>query len=121
VGHFVRCCLESLALTYRRTLLGLQAVLGREIDVIHIVGGGGKNDLLNQMTADATGCRIVVGPDEATAMGNLLVQAMGTGDVADLSALRQVVRASCQPKTFEPGDTGPWDRAAERFEQLSDG
>jgi rhamnulokinase len=120
VGQFVRCCLESLALTYRRTLDGIREVLGRQIEVIHIVGGGGKNRLLNQFTADATGCRVVAGPDEATAIGNLLVQAMGTGDVGDLAELRQVVRTSFQPETFEPGDSSQWQKAYQRYLQLTE-
>ena len=70
-GQFIRCCLESLALAYREKLAALESILGRRFDVLHIVGGGGKNELLSQMTADAIGRRVVVGPYEATAMGNL--------------------------------------------------
>ncbi|MHB1156199.1 MAG: rhamnulokinase [Phycisphaerales bacterium] len=114
-GQFVRCCLESLALTYRMTLEGLEKVLGQRFDVIHIVGGGGKNELLNRMTADATGRTVVVGPYEATAAGNLLVQAMGAGDVKDLAQLRQVVAASFGVKKFAPGDGAAWDGAYKRY------
>jgi rhamnulokinase len=114
-GQFVRCCLESLALTYRRTLEGMVEVTGKGIDVIHIVGGGGKNELLDQMTADATSRTVVVGPYEATAAGNLLVQAMGAGDLKDLNEIREVVKASFKPKTFSPGDSTDWDAAFERY------
>ncbi len=114
-GQFIRCCLESLALTYRRTLLRLQEVLGRKFDVLHIVGGGGKNTLLNQMTADALGIQVVVGPDEATAAGNILVQAMGAGDVKDLNEIRRIVRASFNPQTYAPKDPAAWEGAYERF------
>lgn len=118
VATTIRGCLESLALTYRHTIARLENVLGRTFDVIHIVGGGGRNTLLSQMTADATGRRVVVGPFEATAVGNLLVQAMGAGHVKDLSHIRQVVRNSFEPQTFEPSDTAAWDEAYVRFEQV---
>jgi len=119
-GQFVRCCLESLAMTYRRTLEGMIDVTGKAIDVIHIVGGGGKNELLNQMTADATNRTVIVGPYEATAVGNLLVQAMGAGDLKDLDEIRQVVKASFQPRSFEPADTGKWDDAYGRYTAVLD-
>ncbi len=117
-GQLVRCCLESLALTYRRTLNNLQKVLGRKSQVIHIVGGGARNELLNQMTADACGLPVVAGPFEATAIGNVLVQAMGGGDVKDLAEIRRVVTASYRPKTFEPTDTARWDEADQRYLKL---
>jgi rhamnulokinase len=114
-GQYVRCCLESLALAYREKLATLESILGRRFDVIHIVGGGGKNELLCQMTADATGRRVVVGPYEATALGNALVQAMATGDVRDLPELRQIVARSFELKTYEPEQSEAWSRAADRF------
>jgi len=120
-GQFVRTCLESLALTYRRTLEKLESVLGRRFEVIHIVGGGGRNHLLNQMTADATGRRVVVGPYEATAAGNILVQAMGAGNVKDLTHLRKIVAAAFEPQTFVTSkDTDAWDDAFTRFVSLID-
>lgn len=115
IGQFVRACLETLALTYRRTMENLEEVLGHELDVLHVVGGGGRNELLNQMTADAIGKPVIVGPYEATAAGNALVQAMGTGDLKDLAEIRQTVRNSFQPKRFDPGDRGPWDEAYQRY------
>src|SRR5205814_6628082 len=93
-GQFIRCCLESLAVTYREKLATLESILGRRFQVLHIVGGGGKNELLSQMTADATGRRVIVGPYEATAMGNALVQAMATSEVRDVSHLRRIVANS---------------------------
>lgn len=114
-GQVVRVCLESLALTYRRTLEGLEDILGRKIRVIHIVGGGCQNDLLNQMTADACARPVLAGPIEATAMGNLLVQAMATGDVKNLAELRAIVRASFNVKRYEPRDTATWDKAYDRY------
>jgi rhamnulokinase len=114
-GQFVRSCLESLALAYREKLQTLESILGRRFDVLHIVGGGGKNELLNQMTADATGRRVVVGPHEATAMGNLLVQAMAMGAAANLAELRRIVAQSVDLKTYEPTKASEWETANERY------
>ena len=117
-GEFVRVCLDSLALAYRKTLEGLEDVLGRRIKVIHIVGGGTQNELLTQMAADACGRTVVAGPVEATAIGNILVQAMATGDVKSIADLRAIVRNSFEVKRYEPRDTKPWDGAYERFNSL---
>jgi rhamnulokinase len=117
-GQFVRTCLESLALTYRRTLEGLQNILGGRIEIIHIVGGGSQNELLNQMTADACGRTVIAGPAEATAAGNLLVQAMALGEIKSLTDLRSIVRASFEVKRHEPKDTAAWDSAYTRFREL---
>jgi rhamnulokinase len=114
-GQFIRCCLESLALAYRDKLATLETILSRRFDVIHVVGGGGKNELLNQMTADATGRRVVVGPFEATALGNALVQAMAAGDVSDLAELRRIVARSFELTTYDPAGSSDWEPAAERF------
>ncbi len=118
VGAFVRTCLDSLALTYRRTLEGLEDILGRRINVIHIVGGGVQNELLSQMTADACGRTVIAGPVEATAIGNILVQAMATGDVKSLADARAIVRQSFDVKRYEPRDTAKWDDAYQRFKKL---
>ena len=117
-GEFVRSALESLALAYRDKLGVLESVLGRRFDVMHIVGGGGKNTLLSRMTADATGRRVVVGPYEATAMGNALVQAMALGQVRDLTHLRRIVARSSELAVHEPSSNADWDSAAERFDRL---
>ncbi len=118
VGQFVRCCLESLALTYRHTLVGLERVTGKKVKVLHIVGGGGRNALLSQMTADAIARPVVVGPYEATAAGNILVQAMGAGDVKDLKHLRQIITTSFEPQTYTPNDIAAWDKAYTRYVSL---
>ncbi|MDC0936934.1 rhamnulokinase [Pirellulales bacterium] len=118
-GQFVRCCLESLALTYRRTLASLEQVLNHQFEILHIVGGGGQNILLNQMAADATGKRVKVGPFEATAIGNILTQALAAGAVADLEELRNVVAASSNVKTYRPEEPTAWESAEQRFTQLS--
>ena len=117
-GEHVRACLDSLALTYRQTLEGLEDVLGRKIAVIHIVGGGCQNELLNQMTADACKRPVIAGPIEATAIGNILVQAMATGDVKSLTDARQIVRESFDVKRYEPRDAKLWDEAYGRYMAL---
>ncbi len=114
-GDYLRCCLESLALAYRQTLHKLETVLELEFEVIHIVGGGGRNDLLNQMTSSATGRRVVVGPFEATATGNALVQSMALGNIRDLAELRRIVRNSVELTEYEPADQDLWDAAFDRF------
>ncbi|HYO09824.1 MAG TPA: rhamnulokinase family protein [Tepidisphaeraceae bacterium] len=119
VGAVVRTCLDSLALTYRKTLEGLEDILGRRINTIHIVGGGTQNELLTQMTADACGRTVVAGPVEATAIGNILVQAMATGDVKSLADARAIVRESFDVKRYEPRDTAKWDEAYERYRALA--
>jgi rhamnulokinase len=118
-GQFIRCCLESLALSHREKLAALEAILGRRFDVVHVVGGGGKNALLCQMTADATGRRVLAGPHEATAAGNAMVQAMAAGEIADLNELRRVVAESLALTACEPRRGGDWDRANERFRAIA--
>jgi len=100
VGALIRCCLDSLALAYRLTLADLERVLGVRFEVLHIVGGGGKNRLLNQLAADACGIPVVAGPAEATAAGNVLAQMIGRGVLANWEEARQVSLASFQPETF---------------------
>jgi len=117
-GAFIRTCLESLALTYRRTLEILQEVTARRIDGIHIVGGGSQNELRNQLTADACGKTVIAGPAEATAAGNLLVQAMALGDIASLADLRRIVRDSFELKRYAPHNPAPWDSAYAKFREL---
>jgi len=117
-GEFVRCCLDSLALTYRRTLEGLEDVLGKKIPTIHVVGGGCRNELLNQATADACNRTVIAGPVEATAAGNILVQAMATGAVKSLADARQIVARSFEVKRFEPEAKSEWDEAYARYENV---
>jgi rhamnulokinase len=117
-GEFARAILESLALRYRDVLENLESLSGRRIDVIHIVGGGSKNTLLNQFVADCTGRQVIAGPGEATAVGNILVQAMGAGELSGLAAIRAVVRDSFELTCFQPGPSAEWDRAYQRFKEL---
>jgi len=115
VGAVVRCCLESLALRYRATLEDLQELVGHRLDVVRIVGGGSQNRLLCQMAADACGVPVVAGPVEATALGNLMVQAIATGDLDDLAAGRAAVAASVTLDTYEPRSGGAWDEMLARL------
>jgi rhamnulokinase len=101
-GEVCRVILYSLAARYREVLKTLEGLTGRAVDVIHIVGGGSRNGLLNQLTADVTGRRVVAGPVEATAAGNALVQAMGAGQLKSLDEVRDVVRHSFQVEEFFP-------------------
>ncbi len=117
-GAFVRCALESLALFYRVTLRQLERLIGKNLERLHIVGGGSRNDLLNQFTANALQIPVLAGPSECTALGNVLVQSIALGHLPSLTAAREVVRNSFEVKTVMPQETAEWDRAFARFEKL---
>jgi rhamnulokinase len=110
--------LESLALLYRQTLDQIEEVTGRKLATLHIVGGGSKNQLLNQLSANATGRVVVAGPVECTATGNVLIQAIAMGQLPSLAALRQVVRNSFPTARYEPQDETLWEEAYKRFHQI---
>ncbi len=117
-GQLVRCALESLALKYRTVLRGIEKLTGESVEVIHIVGGGCKNTLLNQFTADACGVPVIAGPIEATALGNVLIQARAAGEIGTLSEIRSVVKASCELESFEPQNPADWEAALSRYQKL---
>jgi rhamnulokinase len=117
-GAIVRCCLESLALKYRYVIHALEELLGHGLDTIRFVGGGSQNALLTQLTADATGRTVVAGPVEATALGNIMVQAVATGALPSIAAGRRAVRASFEPVVFQPRRAADWDTAAARLAAL---
>jgi rhamnulokinase len=117
-GQFVRCIFESLALLYRVTLEELEQLSGRTIRRLHIVGGGSQSALLNQFAASATGRQVVAGPAEATAIGNVLLQAVALGHLGSLAALRQIVRDSFALQTFGPIAPEAWGAPYQRFIQL---
>jgi rhamnulokinase len=116
-GALIRCAFESLAMRYQAVLECLEAINGKRVDVIHIVGGGSRNALLNQFTADACNRPVLAGPVEATALGNVLVQARAASEIGSLAELRQVVRNSCEVQSFEPrrAQVGRWQEARGRF------
>jgi rhamnulokinase len=117
-GEYVRTTLESLALSYRRTIEEIEQVTDKKIKRLHIVGGGTKNMLLNQFAADATMRPVIAGPVEATAIGNVLMQAMALGQLKDHAALRSVVRNSFPVTTHTPTNPDLWEAAYRRFKQL---
>jgi rhamnulokinase len=121
-GELVRCCLDSLALCYAETLDKLEQVTGQAVDTLHIVGGGAQNDLLNKLTASCIGRRVVTGPVEATAIGNLLVQARGCGRIESLAHLREVVAESFPTTSVDPEDAlRPSDEVRARFARVVGG
>ena len=117
-GATIRTTLESLALRYRMVLNWLCDLSGGSIDTIHIVGGGAQNQLLCQMAADACNRRVVAGPVEATAIGNLMMQAVACGDLGTIAEAREVVGDSFAVKTYLPVNPDPWDEAFSRFHAL---
>ena len=118
VGAFVRCCLESLALKYRSVLDDLETLTGTPMDTVRIVGGGSQNTLLCQYTANACRRPVAAGPAEATALGNLMMQALARGFLPDLAAGRAVVAASSPQTRYEPQDGEAWEDAYGRFRRL---
>jgi Sugar (pentulose and hexulose) kinases len=119
-GALVRCALESLALKYQTVLEQLEGVSGKQVEVIHIVGGGSRNALLNQFTADACNRPILAGPVEATVFGNVLMQARACSEIDSLAELRSIVRNSCEIQTFNPrlSHVSAWQEARGRFARL---
>ncbi len=119
-GALARCCLESLALKCRWVLESLRSVTGRAQDTIRIVGGGSRNALLCQLTADACGSLVVAGPVEASALGNVMVQAMATGHLDSLASARAAVAASCDIAKYQPVHDDRWDAAYATLRRLLD-
>ncbi|WP_258358772.1 rhamnulokinase [Moorella sulfitireducens] len=117
-GETVRCALESLALKYRWVLEKLEYILGKKLPVVHMVGGGTQNELLCLFTAGATGRPVVAGPVEATAAGNLLVQAMAMGEVKNLAEAREIVRRSFALKTYDPENIDAWEEKYKVLDKL---
>jgi len=117
-GEFTRAILESLALLYRHTLAKLEELTGRSIRKLHIVGGGSQSKLLNQFAADATGRPVFAGPVEATAIGNILIQAIAGGQLSSLADLRKTVGDSFPIVEFQPSGKPEWMEAFDRFEKI---
>jgi rhamnulokinase len=117
-GEIIRVALESLALKYRWVLEKLEELAGKRFSPIHIIGGGTRNRLLNQFTANATDRVVVTGPVEATAIGNVLMQAIGLGHLASLTEARAVVRASFEVEEYRPARHDDWDEAYARLLKL---
>jgi len=118
-GSVIRVALESLALKYRWVLEKLEELMGQPVEVVHIVGGGTQNRLLNQFAANATGRRVVTGPIEATAIGNILLQMLAVGQISSLAEGRAIVQRSFPVETYLPQDRQLWDDAYARLLKLS--
>lgn len=119
VGEIARVVYESLALKYRRVLEMMETLNDRQVGVVHIVGGGAQNRLLNQLAANSLGRRVVAGPFEATAVGNLLMQLLATGAIGSLAEGRALVRRSFATEVYEPQDAATWDEAYAAFRKLA--
>lgn len=120
-GGYVRTILESLAFKYRLVLRSLERLTGRNIEGIRVIGGGSKNRLLNQWTADATGKVVLAGPAEATALGNAAMQILANGEVESLAGVREILQRSFPPEIFEPVNTDHWERQETRFREYCEG
>ena len=120
-GALLRCIFDSLALKYRVAIERIEAMLGRRLEVIHVVGGGSQNRLLCQLTADAAGRPVIAGPVEAAAIGNAVVQAMALGHLGSLAEAREVIQYSFELITYEPRPAAAWEEAYARFVKLLPG
>lgn len=117
-GEFIRCIFESLAMKYRVTLDSIRSVTDQSIDVVHVIGGGSNNELLCQYSANALGIPVVAGPSEATAAGNILIQAKAMNVLHSLSDIRSMVSSSFDTKTYTPADSSTWEAQLDRFRSL---
>ena len=118
-GQIVRCIFESLALRYRQVLENLQTLSPNPIEVLHVIGGGSRNELLNQWTANAIGIPVVAGPSEATAVGNIMIQALAAGKATDIQLMRRFVSQAIPLKTFQPQHKEVWDAAYLQFKTVT--
>jgi rhamnulokinase len=119
-GALARCCLESLSLKYRMVLDALESLVQHRLNTIRVVGGGSRNRLLCQFTADCCRRPVAAGPVEASALGNVMVQAVATGHLESIAAGRERIAASCELVHYEPrsADQDRWDEAYEKFRRL---
>jgi len=117
-GQLIRVILESLAFYYRRVLEILEEITGKKIDVLHLVGGGIQNELLCQFTANSIGKKVIAGPVEATAMGNIMVQAIAAGQIANISEGRKAVGKSFELKTYQPAEYEAWDKKYQQIKNI---
>jgi rhamnulokinase len=114
-AEYIRCIFDSLALKYKYVLDCLRQVAPFAIERLHVIGGGSQNRLLNQLIANSIGLPVIAGPSEATAIGNVMVQAKGLGIVKSLNEMRAIIADSVSLETFEPQDSAQWDAAYDRF------
>ena len=114
-AQVIRLIFESLALRYRQVLEDLDRIATHPIERLHIIGGGSKNRLLNQFTANAIGRKVIAGPSEATAIGNVMIQAMAAGVVSSLQEMRAIIHASIETEEFLPQESEAWEQAYQKF------
>ncbi len=119
IGEYVRCIFESLALRYKEIFDHLQELAPFEIKKLHVIGGGSKNNLLNQFTANALNVPVITGPSEATAIGNIMLQAKALNLVNSLSDMRKIINNSVHPETFLPQDVEIWNKAYSKYLHIS--
>jgi rhamnulokinase len=117
-GQIIRTILESLVMKYRSVMEAIEDASGNKIEVLHIVGGGIQNELLCQFTANALGKKVITGPIEATASGNVLMQARATGQIESLEQAREIIRNSFELKEYEPQDVSRWDKQYDKVRKL---
>ena len=113
--EIARCVYDSLALAYKHNVLALEKITGKKVDVLHIVGGGSNNTMLNVATANALGIRVTAGPGEGTALGNILCQLIALGKVKDAKEAREIVKNSTEIKEFLPSDCAVYENAYKLF------
>jgi rhamnulokinase len=118
-AEICRCIFESLALRYRQVFDYLKEMAHFDINVLHIIGEGSQNKFLNQFTADSLGVKVLAGPQECTAIGNVMLQAKASHDVKDIWDMRRIISKSFEPKTFLPKNTNEWENAYQRFLQIT--
>ena len=114
-----RCIFDSLALRYRQVITWLKEFADFDIDVLHIIGGGSKNEYLDQFTANSCGVKVLAGPQEGTAIGNIMLQAKAAGMVDDIWQMRAIIANSIELKAFEPQDKEVWDAAYEKYLEIT--
>ncbi|MCY1719215.1 rhamnulokinase [Prolixibacteraceae bacterium Z1-6] len=118
-GEIARCIYDSLVLKYKFTIKQIESVTGKQIDKLHIIGGGANNKMMNQLTADAIGIPVFAGPTEATAIGNLMMQAKAAGTVRSLAEIRDVIKNSFEIGVYTPSPKLDWEAAYKKFEELN--
>jgi len=119
IGEICRCIFDSLALRYRQVFEWLQEFAPFKLETLHIIGGGSQNENLNQFTANATGATVLAGPQECTAIGNIMLQAQASGFVKDIWQMRQIIANSIELVRYEPQDKETWDAAYDKYLKIT--
>lgn len=118
-GEYCRCIFDSLALRYRQVFIWLLEFAGFDIDMLHIIGGGSLNDTLNQTTANSCGVNVLAGPQEGTALGNVMLQAKACGMVGDIYEMHRIIADSIEMKAYSPKDKEAYDKAYDKYLKIT--